>query len=873
MILGSMPWTGAPAWAAAPLLLHTPGYESPVRGDPDDLLMIAGTGFQPTDRVVYQALDAALPRPSVIPPLNSAEMGTAPIVQRGSPSEALTVRLPAELAKGGAYRLWVVTARNEWSEPVAINDPRPMWITPAYVYSTATLDGLGRTLRVVGRNLIAGTAAAVQIRLRGTNSTYTLTSNPAQTGSVVGDYVAAASLPERIAPGRYSISVRRSSLGWVDLAEQKLEVRPDPPLLPTFSIGDPRFGACRPDDTADDSPCFASAIEAAGRAGGGIVSIPPGTWNVSTAGYDNGATTDGFIIPRHVQLRGSGRGSSLIVRRGVVNSRRPDALLTLTGDNSVVGIGFSDEVHFNAWVDARPVIQLGSMTGAAEADAAGSHVIRDIFITDDAFIHVGRAITDDAGRPLARLFIVGNEFGAYADAIGFPGNPAGAVTEPFRIDDSVVRGNRFVPGSYIDLTAHQGTTATGMGAAYRVDFSANVADGASTENLQDPRDPSGFRAAFFWNMNNSVELMLVAGNQVACSGDKDGDGEAFAFDESGETYGFNGTATIEAAGANWVTVRADLIHTQAGRPVPGTYYVDHWIKIVSGPGNGQTRRIASYTEDPATSTVTFHVGPNWDVTPARGAGRMVVGRQYWQVFVVGNDIEHRSPPCRKSNLTGPNGGAIAVWAPTADFVVEGNRQRDANGIVFTQGYSMTTPSCPTCPNSTFYQTALEIRGNVVDGEYDWSTDCGQGGIWGSFGASRTPESPPPVVGFGISISHNVVSRADGLRGGAIDFPMTTFPGPPPGDWPLIENLLLFHNQLRDIAGPPPRPQCFYGQRNRTAIRFEGKDNIRDSVLYANQCTRVDTFLADGGKDTKRICSAGMHEADRSNSLCECRTGQ
>src|ERR1700754_2971983 len=78
-------WPTSGCRAAAPRVLHTPGYESPVRGDPDDLLMIAGDGFQPTDRVIYRALDAARPAPRTVPVKNTAEAGIAPILQRGNP--------------------------------------------------------------------------------------------------------------------------------------------------------------------------------------------------------------------------------------------------------------------------------------------------------------------------------------------------------------------------------------------------------------------------------------------------------------------------------------------------------------------------------------------------------------------------------------------------------------------------------------------------------------------------------------------------------------------------------------------------------------------------------------------------------------------
>ena len=908
----------SPASAAAPLLLHTPGYESPTHADPDDLLMIAGWGFDPGDRVVYRAMDTATgSRAGGVPTSNSAAEGIAPIVQQGDPRYAITIRLPTEMKKGRAYRLWVVTAHGEWSEPLAINDPRPQWVSPAYVYSNADLAGLGRVVRVVGRNL-----RGVEVRLSGPRGTYMLTAAAASTATmrdahgsalnidattgdahgsvrnvgasvrngsgmtreghdtaagdaaradVVSDYVATASLAAHITPGFYTVSVHRDGLGWVDLPYQKLEVLADPTALPTFTLGDPQFGSCHPDDGADDSACFARAIEAAGSAGGGIVVIPAGRWDLTAQAHSDG-TTDGFIIPRHVQLRGAGPDKSRIIRHGPVIARRPDAMLTLTGDNAVSGLGFSDEVHFNALPDSRPVIQLGSTTGAAEVDSQGSHVIKNVVISGNTFLHIGRAITDDAGRPISRLMVTANEFGAYSDAIGLPGNPT-TLTEPFRIDDSIVRGNRFVPGSWLDLTVWQGAMATGMGAGYRVDFSANVADGTSTEDLQDPKDPSGWRAGYFWNMNNSVEMTLVSENQVSCSGDKDGDGEAFAFDGSGETFGFNGAPTIEAAGPDWVTVNSELFHQQIGRPIPrDTYYIDHWLKIVDGPGVGQTRRIVSYTEDPTTSKVTFHVAPKWDIPPTRDGGRAVVGRQYWQVYVVGNDIEHRAPPCHKSNLHGPYGGEIAIWTPSADFVIEGNQQHDANGILFAQGYSVRAPSCPTCNNSAFFQTNLEIRGNRIEGEYDWSSDCSEGGIQGTIGASPTPESPPPIVAFGVSISHNVIMHSDGPRGGGIDIPLTSHPGPPPGHWDFMENLLVFHNQIQDMAGPAPSQiGCHrWGQQERSGIRLEGDQNIRDTVLYGNSCARVDKALVDGGLRTRKLCAA---TADRSSSAstssCEC----
>jgi hypothetical protein len=865
-------WVSTPVIAAAPKVLHTLSYESPVRANPDDLLMIAGVGFRPTDRVVYLAADAITTsdrHPSAIPRQSTTTDGIAPVVLLGTPPYAITVRLPEVLQKGRAYKLWVVTAQGEWSEPVSINDPRPQWITPAYVYSTADFANLGRRLRIVGRNLATESGKSVQIRLRGPD-TYILESGTPGTSATdltpLQLYVADATLPTHMTPGTYSVSVRRSDTSWIPLQGQTLEVRPDPGTVPSFTLGDAAFGRCRPNDGDDDSPCFQRALEAAERAGGGTVVVPPGTWELSSVGLPTETATDGFILAHNVNLHGAGALLSFIVRHEPASTRRPSALLTLTGHNSVKGVAFSDDARFSSVAESRPIIQLGPWLDHAPSAAGDSHLVEDIEITDNTFRRVGRAITDDSSRPVARLFITRNEFGAYTEAIGLPGgryNPG----EPFRIDDSVVRWNRFVPGSYIDLTARQGAIATGMGAAYRVDFSSNVADGASTEALQKPDDPPGFRAAFFWNMNNNIEFLLVAENRALCSGDKDGDGEAIALDGSGDRYAFNGAPVVTASGTDWIKVAGSPLPDPNGRAIPrDTYYRGHWVQVVEGPGLGQVRKIADYVEDPAGTGVTFHVVPRWDVVPAKGATRIIVGREIWQAIVLANDIEHRSPPCRKSNLTGPHGGAIVIWAPSADSVIEANQQRDSNGILFEQDYSLLAQSCSSCRNGSLIQTALEIRNNVIDGEYDWSSDCGVSGIMASFGAAPTPESPPPVVGFGVSIADNTISRADGLRGGAIDIALTSHAGPAPGNWPLVQNLLIFHNRVQDIAGTPPRANCHFGQRDRVGIRIEGTGNVRDSVVYGNQCNRVDTAMAVSEKQTTLICPSGA------NDECGCSEG-
>jgi hypothetical protein len=557
-----------------------------------------------------------------------------------------------------------------------------------------------------------------------------------------------------------------------------------------------------------------------------------------------------------------GPDKSLILRHGPPRPQGSDALLTLTGHNSITGLSFADELQFHdAKAEARAVIQLGPVPVGDESKGGASHLVADIVVSNNVFLHVGSVITDSAGRPITRLMVTHNVLGGYTQGIELRGNSSSAW-EPFRIDDSVIRGNRFVPGSYIDLTAKQGVLASEMGAATRMDFSANVVDGASSENLQEKADPPGFRAAFFWDTNNNVEQVLIAQNQIACSGDKVGDGEAISLDESGNSYGFNGTPAVVAAGPDWITVRGKLNLQQRNRRVPDAYYVGHWVKILGGVGFGQARKIVAAVANETDSTVRLAVAPAWDVVPGGASSRVVVSRQHWQLAIVGNSIKQRRPACRKSNLTGPNGGSITLWAPSADLAIEGNRLFDTSGIQFNNSYSFTAPSCQHCGSNSFSTTALEIRGNRIEGEYDWSSDCSKGGIYATLGASPTPESPPPVSGFGISISHNTVIHADAIRGGGIGTPPTWHTGPPPGNWPLVENLLIFHNQLQDIDGSPPKESCRWGQRERSGIHLDGTQNIRDSVLYANQCERVGKPLSDSGLGTSKVCSG------QPNS-CEC----
>ncbi len=482
-------------------------------------------------------------------------------------------------------------------------------------------------------------------------------------------------------------------------------------------------------------------------------------------------------------------------------------------------------------------------------------ITRNTFDKPDVAIGVG-------GLPINRLFITYNTFGAYNSALELSGDK-NKMTNQYRLDDSVIDYNIFKPGSKLDLIQKTGAIASEVGAGDRVDFSGNTADGTSADYLYAPDDPKGWRAAFFWNPTNNVEQVLVSQNTATCTGDKIGDGEAISFDNNTNTFAFAGAPIVVQAASASITVSAPLALRQHGRDVPiASYYVGHWVQIVSGPGLGQVRKIIGYSTDEITHLTTFRVDPDWDVAPVPGRTRVAIGREYWQLYVVDNHVDNRQPLCQKSNRSRRVAGSIGVWGVSADSVFAGNHQYDSAGIGVQQEYGTPEHPCADCTMMGFFNFFLEIRDNVVDGEYDWANDCSHSGI--EVGAAATPweAGPPPTVGFGLSIAHNTIRHADAEFGGAISQMNIWWNGPEPHRWPLSDNMLIHHNSILDIDGARAMPICGKS-RPRTGIAFPDTGTAWRTVLYANSCKNVSTPIGSGGIDTVNVCPSSVPDS------CEC----
>ncbi|MGA2190454.1 MAG: hypothetical protein ABSH33_18185, partial [Steroidobacteraceae bacterium] len=776
-----------------------------MRGDADDLVMLAGYGLADGDTVIYQAVaDGMLsPAPPTQPPLQStSELGMAPIVSSLDAPYSLTIKLPGALRPDQPYALWIRTSRGEWSQAIEINDPRPLWITPAYAYSTAPVAYLPRELKVVGRNLEGRAGQRTFVQLVGPRRYTMVVKYDEPQSSTMDRYVARAGLPEFLVPGVYRIQFSRDGVAWLEVPDQTFEVRTDPPSATEYSVNEPRFGGCRPDDGIDDTRCIVAAIAAAKLAGGGVVTFGPGTWDLVEITQPGVTSGEGIVVPDGVGLRGAGSNLTRLQRHPEWNAKGGSKAFTLAGHNIVTGFSFRDLQTYQSGDRAASFLQVGdnSQRGAGGRAAQAPETTADeIIITRNTFDKTFVAVTD-AGMPIKHLFVTYNAFGAYFSALELGGNRYN-MTQQYRLDDSVIVHNVFKPGSKLDLGDKIGPIASEIGAGHRLDFSDNTADGSSTEYLNSPNDPRGWRAAFFWSLEGNVEETLIAHNTATCTGDKIGDGEAIAFDNNTNTFAFPSAPILSGASSATFTVAVPLVTRQNNRDIPvSTYYVGHWVQILGGPGLGQVRKVIGYTRNSVTGLTTFRVVPDWDVVPVAGQSRVSVGREYWQVLAIDNLIDHRQPLCQKSNRSRHAGGVITVYAQSSDSVVEGNRQYDTDGIFLHQGYIVPEHPCPECAMEGFFQSFLEIRSNAVDGEYDWTTDCGSSGIVADIFASPWNHEIPPTVSFGLDISHNTIRHADGPKGGAIALYNSWYSGPDPRVWPLSDGVLIQHNLIEDIDG-------------------------------------------------------------------------
>src|SRR3989344_5339394 len=754
--------------SAGPQVFNTKFYQSPVRADPDDLLLIPGYGFEQGAIVVYKSVSdtpANLQPPAAIPNTNTAAVGKLYI--GGITTDSISVLLPKEMTAKQTYALWVKNPNSDWSEAILINDPRPLWVTPGVAYATQKFAALPREIKLVGRNLehkFPVAAAPAQLRLVG-SETYTLfVIGDNDPGTTIEHYAAKAALPASMQPGIYSVQYSRSGADWIDLpTDATFTVLPDPQPKQSFDISS--YG-CSADDGLDDTACIVQAINAANTAGGGEVFFPQGTWeigDVSSISAMHIYQYHGIIVPQGVDLVGAGAEQTIV--KQTLNWKEPKvgvtnvfSVFTLLGSNEIRNIHFHSE-GYNLPLQQTPTFfslgKLVHISSLSEIDKGIEEVIFSNNKFDDMYYTIGTR-----GLSLKKIFIVNNEFQPFALSLYLTGNRF-AKNIKFKVEDLVIVNNTFFPGDY--ASNDQGTMVSAIGGARRVDLSSNVADG--TVN-------GGWRAAFFLDQLGTNEKVLISNNKATCTGDKTGDGESIVVDDNGNVLGFSEAQQVAAATVNTVSVNGDWLETTPD------FYKEHWAFISDGKGLGQARKIVDYTMG---NPVLITVSPAWDVIPD-SSSKVSVTRSSWNTYMIDNIIDIRG--CLKSNPYIDQSGILGWAATIADSTIEGNKLYDTSGII---------ASISSRPNITFRVTyASEIRNNLIDGEYKYPNSIGGINLW----SSSTANYPSPVVGYNVLVSHNSIRTADTVWGGGIGIIPS---GPRPTTPIQWREILLFHNTLESIS--------------------------------------------------------------------------
>jgi len=881
-----------PRSALSPIHLYAqPFHQSPTRGEPGELLTLAGYGFMPGDQVVYRILDGTetldgngLPNhPPHVPSTNTGSTGTAEVVASdmlsGAPSYALTVALPEAMVEHHTYALWVSrrlrgAGGTVWSNPALINDVRPLWVSPSYAYATESIAEM-RRIKVVGRNLgaqysPAGDLAPRQIRLTKTTAPHeeyvVLSTHDPDPDAATPHYVIESELPNSMAVGEYTVAVSADdAFRWTQVEDQRFYVRPDPVALavPVSTAA----GSCIANDGIDDTQCIIDRFATAPA--GSTVVFAAGQYDLADPDDVVKNTQYGIVVPAGVSLRGA-PGHTIFARdedwRGTLLTLRGNEL---DGDDVPSGSTTVSGITFQATRDWAQDLPYGpgdphAITRSAAlrlgTNRADMGTVRDIVIYDNRFLGSERGVALD-GIPISELVISDNTFGTFHHGLLFDGNRttlsnAGDVEPHFNVVDTVITNNTFLPGAYELDDGNSGTIATEIGASRRLDLSHNEMDGLNTEYIGTSR--RGFRAASFHHLNNNQEMLLVSNNTMRCIS-KTGDGEAVGMDNNANISGFAEPANaVVEADPDTVALAEPFVEAQEYTltdTVAPTFYDEHWVFVVEGKGLGQARKIQWVDPDKMFDAPVIGISPPWDVVPGPGS-KVVVARTYWQTIVVDNVINNDYPACLGSPKKGA--GRIAFAAQFSDSVVDSNEQTSSDGVYLSHNYSAKghspvcvahlTPCVPVecndapcekgvcipsdddpdhhicaSPRETVVSLGFfsDVRNNTIDQEYTWASPCSDSGVQILIDAANV--SPPPTLGFGLSVKNNQISHADGRGGGAIVVATGGAVGPYVGagaPWKLLRSALFSRNVISDIPlGPPAAdPECQL-PFNRVGIRF------------------------------------------------------
>jgi len=262
------------AGVAAPVIFWA---SDPVQ--PGETVVVSGAGFGDKPSIMLDRPEDG-PLGGGFPPHPPRPPGGAAFRVLQATDQSLKFVVPPQ-SKPGVYYLFVEGGGKvaRWS----LNRPAIWWWRGAGGEKAHP----GRELRLFGRNL-AMSGGQTTVELYGARRLQL----PAKSDG----YSASVDLPADLAPGEYKVSLHNGyggKRGWSDVVSIQV-ARPVPWPTRTFNVKD--FGA---DGTGarDDTAAIQEALHQADAAGGGIVYLPRGRYQI----------TDTLTIPRFTVLRGEKR--------------------------------------------------------------------------------------------------------------------------------------------------------------------------------------------------------------------------------------------------------------------------------------------------------------------------------------------------------------------------------------------------------------------------------------------------------------------------------------------------------------------------------------------------------------------------------------
>ncbi|MEW6359759.1 MAG: glycosyl hydrolase family 28-related protein [Planctomycetota bacterium] len=247
----------APGGKALPPLAGAPAADAPAISMvsdvtfPDETLVIAGDRLDGATLRVWAEGGVM-----ELKPLRTANNKMQAVVPKDVPLSTMLV-WPVKGEKVGA--------------PIRVNGATAWWAWPARL--TVEQTGEPQTVRIMGKNLKLGDIPP-RMHLQGEGVAQWLTIKSAN------PYCLDADLPTGLKPGKYEVRAHNGTggpYGWSEPATFDVVNAPSQKGLKTFRVDD--FGA-KPDDGQDDAAAIQSAVDAAAKAGGGVVAFSAGTYHV-----------------------------------------------------------------------------------------------------------------------------------------------------------------------------------------------------------------------------------------------------------------------------------------------------------------------------------------------------------------------------------------------------------------------------------------------------------------------------------------------------------------------------------------------------------------------------------------------------------------